>query len=68
MVSIDYLLVCVEQHTDRAVWRLGAHALVVLPLFLQIGRSVLPQMSQRFSPALPFQTTLLYPGRFLWSL
>lgn len=64
----DYLLVCVEQHADGAVWRLGAHALVVLPLFLQVGRSALPQVSQRFGPALPLQTALLYWGGLLWSL
>lgn len=68
MFYIDYLLVCVEQHTDRAVWRLGTHALVVLLLFFQVGRSVLPQVSQRFSPALNFQTTLLYLGKLMWIL
>lgn len=67
-LSSDDLLVGVEQHADGAVRRLGAHALVVLPLFLQVGRSVLPQVSQRFSPALPLQPALLHPGRLLRSL
>lgn len=62
-----YLLVCVEERADGAVWRFGAHALVVLSLFLHVWRFALPQVSQRFGPALPFQTTLLHWGGLLWS-
>lgn len=65
---VGYLLVCVEERADGTVRGLGAHALIVLPLLLQVGRFVLPQVSQRFSPALPLQTALLSYGRLLWSL
>lgn len=59
---------CVEEHADGAVGGLGAHALIVLPLFLQVGRFVLPEVSQGFSPALPLQTALLSYGRLLRGL
>lgn len=64
----DYLLVCVEERTDGAVWRFRAHALVVLPLFLQDRRPALPQVSQRLGPVLTLQTTFLHRGRLLWGL
>lgn len=60
-----YLLVGLEQHADGAVWSFGAHALIVLSLFLHVGRSALPQVSQGFGPVFPFQTTLLYRGVLL---
>lgn len=68
LILCVYLLVCVEERTDGAVRGPGAHALIVLSLLLQVGRFVLPQVSQGFSPALPVQIALLSYRRLLRSL